>query len=734
MTDSFDFISPEQLLGGLPARRASLLLFAIESRTAGLAAREHQVAEPYLRAQAAAEQERDLLAAMAEGRDLAQAVSIQDLERYASHWAALVPEDPGVRAAILQSIGQKYAFTRQDVARLRSALGADGPAVQAAYVRLYGAPLESIYLQQESIASRLRWGWTRLSARLEALPPFWLAFFLNMTGAAGLLALPIALAGVSIGMALALTLFVGLLNLFTTVALAEATARSGISRFGLGFLGQLAQEYLGAQASLLVTAFLALNSFLILIIFFLGFSSTLEGASRLPAELWMVVLLGVTLYFLSRRSLNATVASTLLIVFLNIFVLLVIPLLALPYFQPANLAASLGRASQPFTLASMGLVYGILTGTFLPHFLVATYGPVVLKRDPSGRSWILGSAASLAFFILVACSWLVVMNGVLPPEVLASAQGTVLTPLAEVVGPAVNLLGSIMVIFSLGLATIQVALGMYYLVDERLPRGGRSWVSRLDGNRRFLLAISPLAVIFLLAEWFSITGSSSFAGLLGVAGTLALPFLVGVLPVGLLAATRRKGDFVPAVAPRWLGHPLLLGVVYLWFVGVILAHGLLIWQDWLPRLFAVVSGLAILGVTFNIWRQKLLARRAVFELRHDESLGGGSSLTLTTAGQALPAAVRLDYTGDQQLLQTAGAEISSYARLNSLVFELPVDDVRQVKIWAHHITPEGRSQGLPVRVKVCLGQQSQEHSLGPEGGVLITGIPASPCPFEISLG
>ena len=67
--------------------------------------------------------------------------------------------------------------------------------------------------------------------------------------------------------------------------------------------------------------------------------------------------------------------------------------------------------------------------------------------------------------------------------------------MAAVVGSAVQLLGSLLVILSVGLTALQVALGLYYLVEERLPaRGTASVIGRLGVQPRFALAISPILV------------------------------------------------------------------------------------------------------------------------------------------------------------------------------------------------------------------------------------------------
>jgi hypothetical protein len=81
-------LSREEVLAGLPARRSSTILFAIESRVAQLVARAHREAAPYLTEAAQAEREQAFLEALAAGRDLPLQPTVQDLERYAPHWAS----------------------------------------------------------------------------------------------------------------------------------------------------------------------------------------------------------------------------------------------------------------------------------------------------------------------------------------------------------------------------------------------------------------------------------------------------------------------------------------------------------------------------------------------------------------------------------------------------------------------------------------------------------------------
>ena len=129
---SDDLFTREEALTGLPAKRARTLLFLIESRTAHLTARSRQVTIPIVTERTTEELDLAFLEAFALGREPPVRVTIQDVERYASQWAHLVPENPRVRAAVANFLGQKYDLTYQAVPGTRAALGLDAEATQQA--------------------------------------------------------------------------------------------------------------------------------------------------------------------------------------------------------------------------------------------------------------------------------------------------------------------------------------------------------------------------------------------------------------------------------------------------------------------------------------------------------------------------------------------------------------------------------------------------------------------------
>lgn len=708
-----DLISREDITSGLPARRASILVFAIENRTAQLVARAKQATAIYLTPKAIAEQEKNFLQAVAAGRELPVQPSILDLDRYAPQWKDLVPDDPALQAAVAHLLSQKYEFTPQIVPGLRVALGLDTLAVQQAYQRLYQRPLETIFAPQLSRRDRVRGTWRSFSNKLETLPPFWITFLLTIPGAVGLLALPIALAGVGFTTAITLIILFGLINMLTVWALSEAVTRSGTTRFGLGFLGQLVNEYLGKPSSTMLTVIMSLNNFFILIIFFLGVAGTLEDSTSLPMELWVIALFGVCLYFLFRRSFNSTVGTTVLIVLANLVILLLIPLIALPNFSIANLPAiSFPFQGESFDPAIWGLVLGVMLSTFFSHILIAAYAPITLRREPGGRSWILGSVTAIFVLMLIACLWMVVINGTIPAEILAKTAGTVLSPLAEVVGQSVNYLGSLLVILSLGLGCIQVALVLYYLADERLPEQFASGLFKRIGERgRFLLAISPVLLAFLITEWIAVTGQGSFTSFLGIIGALSLPMLGGMVPVLLLAATRRKGDFEPSLVSRLVGNPVLLAGIYLFFLATIFAYGLFIWDDLLPRLLVILTGIWVGAVTLRMLLRGTMSPRTAIELREDQRVGEGNLLQVVSAGHQVQVRAEVHTHDNQELIEMDIAQLPEFNQIRSIRLTFNNNPAETLKIWTHRLTPGGTSKLLPVTIEIRSDQGNQQFDM-----------------------
>jgi amino acid permease len=852
---SDELFSREQALAGFPARRARALLFLIESRTAHLAARTAQSIEPFPSEAAARERDLAFFEAFTLGRQPPLRPTIYDLERHASQWAYLVPENPTLRAATAHLLGEKYKFTYQAVPGLRTALGLDAADVQAAYQRLYGESLHTIFAPQVDPVARLRWGWAALTGWLEALPPFWIAFAVSVPIGGTTLALPIALADIGPLPGVVLLVVLGLVNVLTIAALAEAVTRHGASRYGNTFFGWLVDDYLGRAGSLLLSLVLAAFSFGLLLVFYVGISSTLANATSVPAEVWSLLLLLVGIAFLSRGSLNTTVGSMIVVGAINVGLILALSLLAVTGWQRDNLlhVNVPFLNGRPFDPGILALIFGVVLGTFFAHMSVGNFAPLLLRRDPSGRSMIWGHAAGIAFMVVLSSVWILAVNGALEPEILAGQTGTVLPPLAARFGPSVHVLGSIFVILSMGMGSIFFSLSLFNLVRERLPgqvetlvtlprergrllfharhsaaggpdaaltylgsgsdgqacfrltspagereiRVAGSWsdtdlqgarlaleVLEAGGERahlrirssmavtfegnweavaprsggddrvsierpsaakrlrdavssqwsRFLLSASPVALVCLIAVWLSLTGGGSFAGLLGFLGVATSTLAAGIFPVLLLMAGRRKGERLPGVVYRFLGHPLLAAGIYVLFLASLLVHGLVIWTSPAERAGALLVALLTLGATVIMLRQRVFAPRLIVELSEDLQPGAASSFSLVAGGRTAPAEVRLLYLTGEERCHAASGQISRFSLLRQATFRWPELQVRELKVWVHRITPEGDSADLPVVLHVQQeGDETERFDLNSSDGPIIVPLGEHPAPLSVGL-
>jgi amino acid permease/predicted transcriptional regulator len=961
------FPDREELLAGLPTRRADTLLFLIESRTAHLVARSRRAMEQFVTEADHNERELAFFAAFSQGLDPPLVPTIQDLERHSWQWAPLVAQSAQVRAAVAHRLGTKYRFTYQDAAGIRRALGLDDPGVRRAYRRLYRQPLEEIFTTRVAPTDRLRWVWAAVAARLERLSPFWTAYSLTLTETVGatILALPIALATIGPLPGVALLVLLGLVNIVTIACMAEAVTRSGAIRDGSAYLGRLVGDYLGTTGSLILSVSLFVLCLLVLPVFYIGVSTTLQDATSVWAPAWVGVLFLVGLYYLRRKSLNATVASALVVGGVNIVLLVVLAILALTHVQVDNLLhVNVPLLSgRPFEPSVLQLIFGVVLAAYFGHTSVSLCGRLVLQRDPSGRALMRGCTAAQATAVVLYCLFVLAVNGAIAPRVLAGESGTALAPLTTELGPLVTVLGSLFVVLGMGMATVHFSLALASLTREWLPsqatpvvvlprqrarllfeerrrwrpkdrleigvtylglRGGDpafrlevmvdgdvhrietsatgscellgptglaslsdqltdlhqrglslvleisdanpqsvrleatsslrttvegawdtsglslagvlalpdpeaelvGWIMRQgdvtlrdvashagedeatvqarlrslveqglvretdDGSRytarlaarrgralpeeiwgaltqgqgfktpggtaerrpshwqgirsvllgrrgRLVLGTAPMFMSFAVTEWMLLTGSGSFAGLLGFTGVIVVSLVAGIFPVLLLVASRRKGDYVPRTVYRPLGHPALLAGLYLLFLGSLLLHGLVIWQaPWL-RAGAGFVAVVIVAMTVRMVRNGTFGPRLNIEVREDPGQGR-TFFTVTANGRESTSQVTLEYDDGARHLQTAGGEIPAFPSLRHAVFEPRFADrargtPRELKVRVHRVTPEGDSEAIGGSITVQTGGETKRFDIKLANGQVILPLTDATCRVDIEL-
>jgi amino acid permease/DNA-binding transcriptional ArsR family regulator len=939
------FPDREELLAGLPARRADTLLFLIESRTAHLVAQSRRAMQRFATEEDEDESELEFFGAFSQGRDPPIVPAIQDLERHSGQWAPLVARNPQVRAAVAHRLGKKYRFTHRDTPGIRRALALDDPEVRRAYRRLYRQPLEEIFVSRVPPADRLRWAQAGVGARLERLPPFWTAYSLTLTETVGatILALPIALASIGPLGGVAVLVVLGLVNIVTIGCMAEAVTRSGAIRHEGAYLGGLVGDYLGATGSLVLSGSFFLLCLLVLPVYYIGVSTTLADATSVWAPAWVAVLFAVGLYYLRRRLLNATVASALMVGAVNIVLLVVLAALVAAHVRVGNLVhVNVPFVSgRPFRPAVLQLVFGVVLAAYFGHSSVTLCGRLVLQRDPGGRSLMRGCTAAQATAMLLYCLFVLAVNGSVAPGILAADRGTALAPIKAEVGPIAIVLGSLFVVLGMGMATIHFSLALANLTREWLPAGaapimvlprqgvrllfeerGRrrsrdglklgvtylglrggdpvfgldvslggeahrvetsaagsweilgpaglpaivdlmpglrrrglslvldiidarpqgvrlkstsslrttvegawdtsgfslagvlaladpdaelvGWIMRQGGatageaashlgedesavaarlralaeqglvreteagsrftarlaprrrralpediwsalgkepepgdpvgathrqppheqavrgallgrRGRFMLGVAPVFACFAVTEWLLLTGSGSFAGLLGFTGVIVVSLVAGIFPVLLLVASRRKGEYMPRLVHRLLGHPVLLGGLYLLFLGNVLVHGLVIWKEPWLRAGAVLVATGIVLMTARMIRSGTFGRRLNIEVREDQA-EGRTFFAVTADGQESASNITLTYRDSERHLRASAGEIPAFSSLRHAVFEPGLPDEprqapRQLKVRVHKATSNGDSEPIGGSITVRTGGATRRYDI-----------------------
>ena len=264
------------------------------------------------------------------------------------------------------------------------------------------------------------------------------------------------------------------------------------------------------------------------------------------------------------------------------------------------------------------------------------------------------------------------------------------------------------------------------------------WLRRsiLSTSGRILLSMSPVIAIFVLTEWLILAGTGSFTGVLAVGGLLANSVVAGVFPVLLLVSSRRKGDLVPNVVIKALGHPLVVSGIYFLFLGILFLHGIVIWSSVGERAAALIVGLLVIAVTVAMIRQGAFTRRVIVELKRDKLDGNNERavFSITASGQPAVADVQMSYVAGKQRRHEAAGEIEAFSALRSVTFRLPATRARELKVWAHTVTPDGASEGLAAAVEIQYGNESRQFDLKLSGGQVILPVSDGECSLRISLG
>lgn len=544
--------------------------------------------------------------------------------------------------------------------------------------------------------------------------PFWTGYALTLTETFGatVLAIPIAVAGPGPLPGLVVLIALGIINILTLAAYAEAFTRDGRVRYGEVFLGSVVESYLGKPVSVASRFLMAALMMLALFAFYIGVSTTLGDELPVSPILIAALMFSAALVFIFQEALTSVISASLLIGAVNIALILAIAALALPKLHPAYLAF----ADTPFYghhhfyIRVVGLLVGVVLAGYFGHISVGTCAATVLKRDPSGRTLLWGCVAAQATVIVLYVIWVIAVNGTVPRRALMGDVTTALVPLDSVTGGGVRVLGLVFVVLAMGIASIHYSIGLRNMMREWLPREGRIYAGR--ERMRAVVAVIPVALVFLVVEWSLWRGGFSFSAVLAYYGVTVVLILAGFLPLFLLVASRRKGDRVPGVSVGVLGNRFVLIALYVFFLAIVLVHGLFIWVNPEERVTAVAVGLLVVGITVWILRSGELKPRLDVEIR---AAADRQRIDLSALRSGHP--LEAEWTvvrGGQEMCPIVAANTQIDATgLDAVVCSASSDGAAQMQVWVHADTGDGETTGLPAMVDILESGSGRRVTVDP---------------------
>jgi hypothetical protein len=483
-----ELLSREEVLAGLPARRARSLLFQIEMSTVrAVESRRHSVLllglnERLLRLNRTLDRSReadadtgdqDWFQAFRTSRDGFAPPTIRQIERFAPEWTSLIPAQPRLRAALANLLGKTYRFTAKSIPNIRAALGLDTPEVQQAYEQLYRAPLSGLFAPGLNYVERFRWALNAVLTRLDNLTPFWLAFTLCLLGNApeGILILPMAVAQVGPPMGLALICLIGTINTITLACMAEAVVRTGSIHYRNFFLGRVTGNYLGRTGSLLAYYNTLIQMFMILLAGIVVVVPLLRGVVPLPGIFWIAGAASVLIYRLWHSERTGSISTDILLGGACVSLILLLSAFALTHLHPALLRHVNPNFMDPdhVDLSVLGVVFGTAIACFSGHNVIPLAAKLVLPKDPGGRTLIRGTVAGGIAALALQCLWLIAVSGAVSSKALLDSHETAAQPLGTLLGPAVAVIAGGTVLLFAALDTTGSSDILFSLIRERLP-------------------------------------------------------------------------------------------------------------------------------------------------------------------------------------------------------------------------------------------------------------------------
>jgi hypothetical protein len=180
-----------------------------------------------------------------------------------------------------------------------------------------------------------------------------------------------------------------------------------------------------------------------------------------------------------------------------------------------------------------------------------------------------------------------------------------------------------------------------------------------------------------------------------------------------------------------LGSAPVLALLYVLFLALVYAYGLVIWDTPLQKGVTLLAAIGITVGTILVIRRGMLRRRTVIEVRDDENDPSPPRYAAVHGGRPLAMTVSAEDGSDPHRMTAAEGPLPPFSQLRAVRFELPETDAADIKVWIHRVTSIGESVGIPAVVSVKNGSDARVIDLGLSNGWTV--VPIGPGATQVSI-
>lgn len=174
----------------------------------------------------------------------------------------------------------------------------------------------------------------------------------------------------------------------------------------------------------------------------------------------------------------------------------------------------------------------------------------------------------------------------------------------------------------------------------------------------------------------------------------------------------------------------MVAVSALYVVGL-LAHGLIIWTDPLPRAAAIGAAVITMLVVALALRDRAFRRRTVVELRVDGDRGDTASLGAVSDGRPLAVDATWRTAAAESHARSASVELGPARSLTDVAVDLgSISEGGDLRVWAHRVDPDGTSEAWPATLELTDGAADTPVAFGDDG---VVDVATDPWPTALRL-